>query len=113
MASLLARPDLRVLVIWEPVLETGWGTPSQTLTGDVADPRVEHFRDPDRGLSAIYGGAPKLPDLAGVEEIGFRMKDVVWDTALLYPPGVKWGQPANLLVTPVVEFQAELAAALR
>ena len=102
-----------MFVVWEPVLETDWGTPSQALTGDVPDPRVEHFWDHDRRLSAIFGGAPKLPALAGVEKVGFRMKDVVWDTALLYPPGVQWGQPAKLLVAPVVKFQAELAAAVR
>ena len=107
-----ARADLRVFVIWEPVLETDWGTPSPSLTGDVADPRVEHFWDHDRRLSAMFGGASQLASHASVQKVGFRMKDVVWDTALLYPPGAKWGQTASLLVAPVVKFQADLAAAL-
>lgn len=107
------RRDLRVFVIWEPVLETDWGTPAQSLTGQVPDARAVHFWDRARRLSALYGGAPKLATLAGVEKVGFRMKDVVWDTALLYPPGVRWGGAAKLLLAPVVKYGAELAAALR
>ena len=106
------RRDLRVFVIWEPVLQTDWGTPSQALTSDVADARAMHFWDRGRRLSALYGGAPKLAALAGVEKVGFRRKDVVWDTALLYPAGVRWGGSATLLLAPVVKYRAELAAAL-
>jgi len=29
--------------------------------------------------------------LAGTRQIGFRMKDVVWDAALVYPPGARVG----------------------
>jgi hypothetical protein len=61
----------------------------------------------------LYGGASKLPSLAGVEKVGFRMKDVVWDTALLYPRGARWGDSATLLLAPVVKYRADLAAALR
>lgn len=34
-----AQSQMRVFVIWEPVLATDWGTPSPTLTAYVADPR--------------------------------------------------------------------------
>ncbi|MDR3698596.1 MAG: hypothetical protein P4L56_03110 [Candidatus Sulfopaludibacter sp.] len=107
------RRDLRVFVIWEPVLETDWGTPSPALTGDVADPRVMHFWDRDRRLSAWFGGARKLPALAAVEKVGFRMTDVIWDTALLYPPAARWGDAATVLLAPVVKYRADLALALR
>jgi hypothetical protein len=108
-----ARKDLRVFVIWEPVLVTDWGTPSPSLTSYVADPRVMHYWDRGRRLSSILGGAGKLPALAGMEQVGFRMKDVVWDVALLYPAAAVWGQPAKLLVAPVNEYREEIAAALR
>ena len=107
------RRDLRVFVIWEPVLETDWGTPSQALTGYVADPRVMHFWDRDHRLSSGYGGVQNLAALATIERVEFRMKDVVWDTVLIYPPVVPWGQPANLLLAPVFKYRADLAAALR
>jgi hypothetical protein len=108
-----SRQDLRVFVIWEPVLATDWGTPSPSLTGYVPDARVMHFWDRSRRLSALLGGPTKLAALAGTEQVGFLMKDVVWDTALFYPPGVWWGNRANLLVAPVVKHREELAAALR
>lgn len=104
---------VRVFVIWEPVLATDWGTPSQTLTANVPDARAVHFWDPQRRLSAAYGDAPKLDLLAGIRNVSFRMKDVVWDTALVYPPGAKWGSPAELLVAPVVKYRDGLAEALR
>ena len=104
---------VRVFVIWEPVLATDWGTPSQTLTANVPDARAVHFWDPQRRLSAAYGNAPKLDLLAGIRNVSFRMKDVVWDTALVYPPGAKWGSPAELLVAPVVKYRDGLAEALR
>jgi len=107
------RSDLRVFVIWEPVLETDWGTPSQALTGYVADPRVMHFWDRDRRLSSAYGGVQNLPALATMERVGFRMKEIVWDTALLYSPSAAWGRPAELLLAPVFQYRADLAAALR
>lgn len=103
---------VRVFVIWEPVLATDWWRPSQALTSNVPDRRAVHFWDPGRRLSAAYGDAPKLDLLAGVRKVGFRMKDVVWDTALIYPPGAKWGSPAQLLVAPVVEYRDDLAEAL-
>lgn len=102
-----------MLIVWEPVLVTDWGTPSASLTSYVADARAAHFWDRGRRLSAMFGGAVKLPGLAGVEKVSFRMKDVVWDAALVYPAGAAWGSPARVLVAPVFKFQDELAAALR
>ncbi len=99
-------------MIWEPVLATDWGTPSPSITGNVPDARADHFWDPDRRLSAAYGGAPQLDLLANIRQVNFRMKDVVWDAALVYPPGVKWGNPAELLVAPVVRYHDALAQAI-
>lgn len=101
-----------MFVVWEPVLATDWGTPSPSLTGYVADSRVVHFWDRGRGLSALLGGPPKLNALADDVRASFRMKDVVWDTALLYPAGKRWGSPGKLLVAPVVKHGDELSAAL-
>jgi hypothetical protein len=107
-----ARANVRVFVVWEPVLTMDWGTPSQALTSYVPDPRAVHFWDRDRRLSAMYGGAARLPALADTEQVGFRMKDVVWDTALVYAPGQPWGGKAKLLVAPVMKYRAELSGAL-
>jgi hypothetical protein len=105
--------DLRVLVVWEPVLATDWGNPSPSLTAMIPDRRVIHFWDRGRRLSAIMGGPANLAALARAEKVGFRMQDVVWDTALLFPPSAKWNTPASLLLAPVVKFHQDLAAAVR
>jgi len=106
------RAYVRVFVVWEPVLTTDWARPGAGLTSLIDDPRVEQFWDRSRRLSEMYGGASKLDTLAGVRKVGFRMKDVVWDSALIYPPGTRWGQPAKLLLAPVVKFRAELSGSL-
>jgi hypothetical protein len=41
------------------------------------------------------------------------MKDVIWDTALVFPPFAKWETPAALLLAPVVKFRDDIAAAVR
>ncbi|MBZ5619449.1 MAG: hypothetical protein LAQ69_12110 [Acidobacteriia bacterium] len=107
-----SRANVRVFVIWEPVLVTDWWRPSQALTSLVPDPRAVHFYDLRRQLSGMYGGRSKLDTLAGIRKVGFRMKNVVWDAALVYPPGAKWGSPAQLLVAPVVEYRDDLADAM-
>jgi hypothetical protein len=102
---------LRVFVIWEPVLSTDWGTPAQALTANVPDRRAVQFYDRERRLSAMLGGAAHSESLARDRRIAFRMKDVIWDTALVYPPGASWGTPAKLMVAPVVKFVALLPPA--
>ena len=103
---------MRVFVIWEPVLETDWGDPGQRITGYIPDARAAHFWDPARRLSSLLGGVPRLDHLAAARSVGFRMNDVIWDAALVYPPGAKWGDQARLLVAPVVKYEAQLRAAL-
>lgn len=107
------RANVRVFVVWEPVLLTDWRRPAASQTSYVPDPRAAHFWDIGRRLSAMYGGPAKVDALAETRHKAFRMKDVVWDAALVYPPGAKWGQAAKLLVAPVVNFRDELAGVLQ
>jgi len=103
---------VRVFVIWEPILLTDWRRPSAAQSAFVPDPRAMHFWDLDHRLSGLYGGRDLLPSLAAAEKVGFAMRNVIWDAALVYPPGAKWGAPAELLVAPVVKYRDELAGAL-
>ena len=105
-------PHLTVFVIWEPVLATDWGRPRASVTSMIADPRALHFWDQDNKLSALYGGGEKLDTMALSLKAGFAMNDVLWDAALVYPPGARWGTPAKVLVAPVVEYRDDIAAAL-
>lgn len=106
------RPDLRVFVVWEPVIGTDWGTPSPSLPGMVSDARARHYWDHGRKLSARLGGVAKVETLALKSHLAFRMKDVIWDAALVYPPGAGLDARAAVLLAPVVKFQPQLAAAV-
>ncbi len=106
------RANVRVFVVWEPMLITDWRRPGPTQTACLPDPRATHFWDSTHRLSALYGGRANLPALAAREEVSFPMRGAIWDAALVYPPGAKWGSPAALLVAPVAGHRDELEAAL-
>ncbi len=81
-----SRADVRVFVVWEPILITDWRRPGPSQTAYLPDPRATHFWDPAHRLSALYGGRANLPALAANEEVGFPMRAAIWDAALVYPP---------------------------
>ena len=54
------RRNIRVFVIWEPVLITDWRRPGVAHTAFVPDQRATHFWDSDHRLSALYGGRERL-----------------------------------------------------
>jgi len=101
-----------VFVVWEPVLPTDWTAPEKSLPSFIWDSRVRHYYDKDRKLSAALGGPQRINSLAADAQVAFRMKDVIWDAALVYAPGVKWGQQAKTIVAPVVKYREQIAAAL-
>ncbi len=105
------RANVHVFVIWEPVLATDWGRPSPALTSLIADPRATHFWDWSRRLSSLYGGSGNLDRLAAQRNVSFRMRSIVWDTALYYPAGTRWGEPAEFLWAPVVRYRDQLSGA--
>ena len=78
----------------------------------IQDSRVRHYYDKDRKLSAALGGPQRIDALAADAQVAFRMKDVIWDAALVYGPGVKWGDKAKTVVAPVVNYRDRIAAAL-
>ena len=67
-------PNVRVFVVWEPVLVTDWHAPGAGAVGRVPDARVTQFWDPGRALSGAM-----------------RPGRVVWDYVAIFPAGVHWG----------------------
>jgi hypothetical protein len=83
VAAILERHpdrDLRVFVVWEPVLFSDWGRPSDGALALIRDRRVTQFWDHGRVLSRALGEKDK--------------HTIVWDWAGIYPAGSDWRKAA-------------------
>ncbi|MGO4880783.1 MAG: hypothetical protein ACLP59_08180 [Bryobacteraceae bacterium] len=69
----LHDPNVRVFVVWEPVLITDWHAPGAGALERIADARATQFWDRGRALSNVIRHGP-----------------VVWDWVAIFPPGVCW-----------------------
>jgi hypothetical protein len=77
-------PNLRVFVIWEPVLSSDWGPPNGSALARMGDRRVVQFWDRPRALSEAIRAAGDQPG---------RLKgNIVWDYVAVFAPGVRWEQ---------------------
>lgn len=87
------RPDLLVLVVWEPVLLSDIAPPTTSVLGRIKDMRAVQFWDPERLLSkqmksvAERAAAPDRPEGIPNEEGG-----PVWDYISVFPPGTTWSE---------------------
>jgi hypothetical protein len=79
-----AGRQLRVFVIWEPVLPTDWSAPSTAALRRVSDTRATQFWDKGRLVSHLMGEHDR--------------DSIVWDYIAVYPPGAVWddGPPEAL-----------------
>lgn len=76
--------DVRVFVVWEPVLPTDFAAPSTAALARVPDLRVTQYWDRKRTLSHLMGEHNRAT--------------VVWDYIAVYEPGTVW---QNTLPQPV------------
>ena len=85
--------DVRVLVVWEPVILTDIGKPLQVVRRPLADPRVTEFWDEKRWLS------PRMIERAAMiargkgEEPPLGPDEIAWDVIAMFPPGTLWEDP--------------------
>ena len=86
-------PDLRVHVVWEPILLTDRANTVGAATKLIADPRASHYWDPDLDLA----NALRAP--LGIEQ------GVAWDVYLLYGRASRWPDGAPPVPT---DFQHQL-----
>jgi hypothetical protein len=68
--------DIRVFVIWEPVLPTDFVAPSTAALGRIPDARAAQYWDRKRALSHLLGERNR--------------STVVWDYIAVYAPGTLW-----------------------
>jgi hypothetical protein len=85
--------DLRVLVVWLPVLESDVGPPADSARRPLRDPRVTEFWDPDRRVSPrMIDRAMRLVRAKG-QEPDFDADVIAWDVAMFFPAGTAWEDP--------------------
>jgi len=70
------RQDVKVFVIWEPVLPTDFTAPSTPALARIPDLRATQYWDRKRSLSHMLGEHDRAT--------------VVWDYIAVYPPQTLW-----------------------
>ncbi len=80
MLEKIPDPNLRVYVVWLPVLRSGAHEPAaRREAGRIPDSRAVRFSDPEAQLGRLYSGilhlAPGLP---------------AWDVYFVFGPNVRW-----------------------
>ena len=94
--------DIRVFVVWEPVLLTDWLAPSTATLKRLADGRAQQYWDRGRLFSKVLGEKNR--------------KSIVWDRVMVYGRGAIWTETAPpspvLSVGPVVHEVEPLVAGL-
>ena len=87
------RADVRVLVVWEPVILTDLGPPTRGVRKPLEDPRVREYWDEHRWLS------PRMVKRAAMiaEEKGTQPPlgpdDIAWDLIARFDAGSLWEDP--------------------
>ena len=71
-----AGSEIRVLVVWEPVLPTDVRAPSSMTLKRISDARVTQYWDKERLLSHAMGEHDR--------------RSLVWDYVGIYEPGTVW-----------------------
>lgn len=92
---------MKVIVVWEPVIESDRSAPATPILKRISDPRAAQFWDPERFISRLLGEKNE--------------ETIVWDQVFVYAPGEKWTQtPPQPLYTgrPIVKVIPKFEAAL-
>ena len=77
-------PELRVYVVWEPILGSDSEQSSRDARGLIPDGRATHFWTSTRGVGVMFREPLELKN------------SVAWDVYLVYPPGKQWDKVAPL-----------------
>jgi len=68
--------NIRVFVIWEPVIFTDFGVPSTATLKRISDPRSSQYWDKDHLISRLLGEQDS--------------SSIIWDYVAVYEPGKVW-----------------------
>lgn len=93
----MPNADIRVLIVWEPILATDWYPPTRFTLGRIPDHRALQFWDRDHLVSAelrrsVEAQKSMTPPACCVD------RDFYWDVALIFTPQQTWNK---LLPAPI------------
>ena len=95
--------EVTVLVVWEPMLPSDWGRPTQLALSRIPDSRATQFWDKDHLV------AKELDQQLASTQIDCCKRDgIIWDVVALYPAKVEWGARPVFINGPVVKAEPEL-----
>jgi hypothetical protein len=87
------RADVRVIVVWMPVVSSDVGPPTDEVRAPLRDPRVTEWWDPSHVLSKRVNERAQLV----ARETGSRPEvapgEIVWDVIIALDPGTTWQDP--------------------
>jgi len=106
-------PNLRVLVVWEPILPTDWRAPSWSTLRRIPDARAKQFWEPNHLVAQELNRIAKEKP-GQLQPRCCTSKGFFWDEAIVYTPRAKWesGPSPRFMSGPVVEITAGLQSAL-
>jgi hypothetical protein len=88
------RTDLRVHLVWVPILESDTVDEAQAAVPTVSDPRVHQYWDRGRqlatALGSVLGIPPRRGDAAASPSSSSGTSGLAWDVYLLYPREARW-----------------------
>ena len=92
-----AGQQVKVFVIWEPILSTDWERPTHLVLSRVSDARASQYWDAEHLFSTElkHHLKPGEPDCC-VQEGN------LWDLVAIYPKGVKLNSAPSFVGGPVV-----------
>lgn len=94
--------DLRVLVVWEPILPTDWSRPSRFVMRRIHDSRAIQFWDKNHLVAKQLRA-----DLSEPQAASCSKSKILWDVVAIFSKDAKWGSAPAFLGGPVVRVTPE------
>lgn len=112
----LPQRDVRVFVVWVPILASDTGPPDQEALKRLSDSRVRHYWDPEKRLAAHWQPVLKAESLKVIGKESLVTGPQLWDVAALFGAGARWESTppgTTLKIAPVVDHERELLDRLK
>jgi len=97
--------NLKVFVVWEPILPTDWFRPSRFVQHRIPDPRAVQFWDKNHLVAKEL--RVHLPE----SQVEGR-SEILWDVVAVYPQDAKLDSAPAFFGGPVVHAAPEVAKRL-